>query len=307
MTRKWLFPLILVPIVFNVPVAFANDCDGSGCEDSANLSTTSDGDTVKLSASREVVVPGSSGVVESGPPVSEVAPEVEAPVVDSSGEGSPFSAENLTTPSSVTPDCEALDSPIAQGACLGSQFALLASRGGGSEEFVSATPRERVDLRQAVTNVPTRRIVSHASGFAGVKGAGLVVEPYRHKVTKVPVVVHASQPRQVKEVELFGRKIAVTFVGTSFVFDFNDGSEPLVSATPGAPYPSMELQHIYRKGSPAQTVTLTTTWEVTLTNPWTGQTSTTKDALVTVETSDPFRVYSIHTYLTDTAEEEAGH
>ncbi|MDO4259471.1 MAG: hypothetical protein Q4C87_08125 [Actinomycetaceae bacterium] len=264
---------------------------------------------VQLDASREVVVPGSSGVVESGPSVSEVVPEVEAPVVEGSVAEEFEALPDIPTRTS-SPDASAcLEKPseFEKDLCLFG--VMLQNRLGqdSSSELISITPPKPVDQTRSTTIVSTTRIVDYASGFAGVKGAGLVVEPYRHKVTKVPVVVHASQPRQVKEVELFGRKIAVTFVGTSFVFDFNDGSEPLVSATPGAPYPSMELQHIYRKGSPAQTVTLTTTWEVTLTNPWTGQTSTTKDALVTVETSDPFRVYSIHTYLTDTAEEEAGH
>lgn len=307
--RKLLVLALGIPL-FIAPIAVADECpDPNGCSQTKlQFERSFDNDAAEVSVTEETVVPGYSEPGGRSPVVPEVVPPSvgEGRVEGFSGGGSPFSAENLHAPSEPV-DCEVIEGQIAKGACAVSQIASIFSRSGGSdEEYVSATPREPVDP-SVIKNVPTRRIVNHARGFAGVEGAGLVVEPYRHKITKIPVVVHASQPRQVKDIELFGRKITVTFQATSFTFNFNDDTDPLVSATPGAPYPSMELKHIYLKPNPAQTVTLTTTWDVTLTNPWTGETSTTKDALVTTETSDPFRLYNIHTYLTDTAEEQAGH
>ncbi|UJP39474.1 hypothetical protein F1D97_14255 [Cellulomonas palmilytica] len=73
------------------------------------------------------------------------------------------------------------------------------------------------------------------------------------------LIVYTEQAEQRFRTTIFDFAIDVVATPTSYSWDFGDGSEPLVTTSPGAPYPSFELTHRFH--DPLTTsVTLTTTW-----------------------------------------------
>lgn len=67
-----------------------------------------------------------------------------------------------------------------------------------------------------------------------------------------------NQPRTMST-SLFGVPVEIRAVPHSYSWDFGDGSAPLVTTEPGAPYPAHTIAHTYvRQG--AATISLTTTW-----------------------------------------------
>lgn len=67
-----------------------------------------------------------------------------------------------------------------------------------------------------------------------------------------------SQPRTMNT-SLFGIPVEIRALPTSYAWDFGDGSSPLVTTDPGAPYPAHTIAHAYAKPG-AATISLTTTW-----------------------------------------------
>ena len=70
------------------------------------------------------------------------------------------------------------------------------------------------------------------------------------------------------------------------------------------------LTHHYEqvtRGGERRGITLTTTWDATTTNPFTGQTLTLPAVVTTTEQSSPFPVSHLRIDLTDTADEQDGH
>lgn len=67
-----------------------------------------------------------------------------------------------------------------------------------------------------------------------------------------------SQPRTMST-SLFGIPIEIRAVPSNYSWNFGDGSAPLVTSDPGAPYPAHTVAHAYTKTGEA-TISLTTTW-----------------------------------------------
>lgn len=135
------------------------------------------------------------------------------------------------------------------------------------------------------------RVLYTAVASARIDGAGLVVEPGRDWVWMgVPTLAHAQSDTVETSVQVFDLNVPVTFRATRFVFDFHDGNPPVISSVPGAPYPDMTIQGVYPAVSERMFVTLTTTWDATVTHPTTGQELTVPGALRTVEDSRVFEV-----------------
>lgn len=67
-----------------------------------------------------------------------------------------------------------------------------------------------------------------------------------------------AEPRTVST-ELFGIPVDIRAVPTNYSWDFGDGSVPLTTSDPGAPYPAHTIAHAYAKQGSA-TISLTTTW-----------------------------------------------
>ena len=149
-----------------------------------------------------------------------------------------------------------------------------------------------------------------------VSGAGLLWQPREKSYTNagVPTIVYAATPSQTHTASLFGREVVITLTASQYSYDFGDGTAPLVTSRAGEPWrrgnKEARLTHHYEEttsGGERRVITLTTTWDATTTNPFTGQTLTLPSIITTTERSDPFPVSHLRIDLTDTADEQDGH
>ena len=162
----------------------------------------------------------------------------------------------------------------------------------------------------------TEAIVRTALARVPVSGAGLSWQPRKKSYTNVgvPTIVYAATPTQSHTTTLFGREVSITLTASRFSYDFGDSTAPLVTSRAGEPWrrgnKEARLTHHYEevtRGEERRTITLTTTWDATTTNPFTGETLTLPAVVTTTEESDPFPVSHLRIDLTDTADEQDGH
>ena len=162
----------------------------------------------------------------------------------------------------------------------------------------------------------TETIVRTALARVPVSGAGLSWQPRKKSYTNVgvPTIVYAATPSQTHTTALFGREVSITLTASRYSYDFGDGTPPLVTSRAGEPWrrgnKEARLTHHYEevtRGDERRTITLTTTWDATTTNPFTGETLTLPSIITTTEQSNPFPVSHLRIDLTDTADEQDGH
>lgn len=75
----------------------------------------------------------------------------------------------------------------------------------------------------------------------------------------MPLIVFTDPAPQQLTTTVLGVPVTVRATPTRFAWDFGDGSPPLVTEDPGAPYPDHSVSHPYLSTG-AFTVRLTTTW-----------------------------------------------
>ena len=162
----------------------------------------------------------------------------------------------------------------------------------------------------------TETIVRTALSRVPVSGAGLSWQPRKKSYTNVgvPTIVYAATPSQTHTTALFGREVSITLTASQYSYDFGDGTAPLVTSRAGEPWrrgnKEARLTHHYEqvtRGGERRVITLTTTWDATTTNPFTGETLTLPAVVTTTEQSSPFPVSHLRIDLTDTADEQDGH
>ena len=162
----------------------------------------------------------------------------------------------------------------------------------------------------------TETIVRTALARVAVSGAGLSWQPRKKSYTNagVPTIVYAATPTQTHTTALFGHEVSITLTASQYSYDFGDGTPPLVTSRAGEPWrrgnKEARLTHHYEqvtRGGERRIITLTTTWDATTTNPFTGQTLTLPAIITTTERSSPFPVSHLRIDLTDTADEQDGH
>ena len=162
----------------------------------------------------------------------------------------------------------------------------------------------------------TDTIVRTALARVPVSGAGLSWQPRKKSYTNVgvPTIVYAASPTQSHTASLFGREVVITLTASRYSYDFGDSTPPLVTARAGEPWrrgnKEARLTHHYEevtRGGERRVIALTTTWDATTTNPFTGETLTLPAVVATTERSDPFPVSHLRIDLTDTADEQDGH
>ena len=162
----------------------------------------------------------------------------------------------------------------------------------------------------------TETIVRTALARVPVSGAGLSWQPRKKSYTNVgvPTIVYAASPTQSHTASLFGREVVITLTASRYSYDFGASTPPLVTARAGEPWrrgnKEARLTHHYEevtRGEERRVITLTTTWDATTTNPFTGETLTLPAVVTTTERSDPFPVSHLRIDLTDTADEQDGH
>ncbi len=175
----------------------------------------------------------------------------------------------------------------------------------------------------------TREILLAASTIIHPDGAGLYKRPADVSYTNkhIPTLVAATHPTQTHVINLLGHDITITLTATSYTWNWGDDTPDLTTTSPGVPWhkgmkPNTDptlIRHYYtppngwrsRFDGPypnaTRTITLTTTWAGTATNPFTGETQTINGLVTTTETTGPFRLSHLLISNTDTWEESQGH
>ena len=183
--------------------------------------------------------------------------------------------------------------------------------------------------RDSGTVPTTREILLAASTLIHADGAGLHKRPdgvsYSNK--HIPTLVAATHPTQTHVINLLGHDITITLTATSYTWSWGDDTPDLTTTSPGVPWhkgmkPNTDpalIRHYYTPPNgwrsrfdgpyPAttRTITPTTTWAGTATNPFTGETQTINGLVTTTETTGPFRLSHLLISNTDTWEESQGH
>ena len=180
------------------------------------------------------------------------------------------------------------------------------------------------------TQLPTTRdLLLAAATTIHADGAGLHKRPEGVSYTNkyIPTLVAATHPTQTHTVTLLGHDITVTLTATSYTWSWGDGTPDLTTTSPGMPWqegmdPNTDpalIRHYYTAPNgwksfldgpypyATRTITLTTTWAGTATNPFTGDTQTINGLVTTTETTGPFPLGQLIVNNTDTAEEKQGH
>ena len=175
----------------------------------------------------------------------------------------------------------------------------------------------------------TRTLLRHAAISIRADGAGIRKQPPNVSYTNkyIPTLVSVTNPTQTHTVTLFGREVTVTFKATNYEWDWGDGTPHTIPAYQGMAFekgmdPNKDprlIRHYYtppngwrsRFDGPypnaTRTITLTTTWSGTATNPFTGETQTINGLVTTKETTGPFPLNHLTVSNTDTWEEKQGH
>ena len=175
----------------------------------------------------------------------------------------------------------------------------------------------------------TREILYYAATTIHADGAGLYKRPTDVSYTNkhIPTLVAATHPTQTHVINLLGHDITITLRATSYTWSWGDDTPDLTTTSPGMPWqegmdPNTDpalIRHYYtppngwrsRFDGPypeaTRTITLTTTWAGTATNPFTGDTQTINGLVTTTETTGPFPLGHLLISNTDTWEEKQGH
>ena len=175
----------------------------------------------------------------------------------------------------------------------------------------------------------TREILYYAATTIHADGAGLHKRPEGVSYTNkyIPTLFAATHPTQAHTVTLLGRDITITLTATSYTWNWGDGTPDLTTTSPGMPWhegmdPNTDpalIRHYYKAPNgwksfldgpypyATRTITLTTTWAGTATNPFTGDTQTINGLVTTTETTGPFPLGQLIVNNTDTSEEKQGH
>ena len=198
-----------------------------------------------------------------------------------------------------------------------------------SEPFVCAHITRKGDGNNAGQPPTTREILYYAATTIHADGAGLHKRPEGVSYTNkyIPTLVAATHPTQTHTVTLLGHDITITLTATSYTWSWGDGTPDLTTTSAGMPWqegmdPNTDpalIRHYYKAPngwksfldgpypSATRTITLTTTWAGTATNPFTGETQTINGLVTTTETTGPFPLGQLIVNNTDTSEEKQGH
>ena len=251
-------------------------------------------------------------------------------------ESSPGTTSNDHTPSDDIPALtnDSAVSSDAQGyqqwaECTGKMVARENSDGGFDMEACAYL--RPANTPNAPSNQPptTREVLLAAATLIHADGAGLRKRPEGVSYTNkyIPTLVNATHPTQTHTITLLGRTITITLNAEEYTWNWGDNTPNTTTTSPGAPWqkgmdPNTDptlIRHYYTPPqgwrssldgpypTASRTITLTTTWSGTATNPFTGQTQTIHGLITTTETTDPFPLDHLIINNTDTWEEKQGH
>ena len=138
-------------------------------------------------------------------------------------------------------------------------------------------------------------------------GSGITRQPPGPKVIiSKAFIVYTNPTPQHQTTTILGTSIEVEFTPTSYTWGWGDGTTT-TTTDPGAPYPHQTVTHHYQHTATGVTTTLTTTWTTRYRPQGEDQWRPIEGTITTTETSTPYDLVRIVTYLTDDAEEAQGH
>ena len=138
-------------------------------------------------------------------------------------------------------------------------------------------------------------------------GSGVTRQPPGPKVIiSKAFIVYTNPSPQHQTTTILGTSIEVEFTPTSYTWGWGDGTTT-TTTDPGAPYPHQTVTHHYQHTATGVTTTLTTTWTTRYRPAGESQWRPIEGTITTTETSTPYDLVRIITYLTDDAEEAQGH
>ena len=138
-------------------------------------------------------------------------------------------------------------------------------------------------------------------------GSGITRQPPGPKVIiSKAFIVYTSPSPQHQTTTILGTSIEVEFTPVSYTWGWGDGTTT-TTTDPGAPYPHQSVTHHYQHTATGVTTTLTTTWTTRFRPAGESQWRPIEGTITTTETSTPYDLVRVITYLTDDAEEAQGH
>ena len=138
-------------------------------------------------------------------------------------------------------------------------------------------------------------------------GSGITRQPPGPKVIiSKAFIVYTNPATRYQTTTILGTTIDVEFTPTSYTWNWGDGTTT-TTTDPGAPYPHQTVTHHYKHTAKDVTTTLTTTWTTRFRPAGETQWRTIDGTITTTETSTPYDLVRLVSYLTDDAEEAQGH
>ena len=304
--------LFLIPICVvcsQVPTAVAEDWDGASHD--WDQMTEADGNSdIKVSADEKW---GRQSVPVAVPPTSQITNTDDSIRLSNSADAS---TEARTYAEDDQCDGHTMHTVTLPDGTESAPFVCTHITRKGNDDTTGQPPTTREILYYAATTI-------HADG------AGLHKRPEGVSYTNkyIPTLVAATHPTQTHTVTLLGHNITITLTATSYTWSWGDGTPDLTTTQPGMPWqegmdPNTDpalVRHYYKAPngwksfldgpypSVTRTITLTTTWAGTATNPFTGDTQTINGLVTTTETTGPFPLGQLIVNNTDTSEEKQGH
>ena len=161
---------------------------------------------------------------------------------------------------------------------------------------------------QPTTGGPrTVTITTRQAATLIASGSGITRQPPGPKVIiSKAFIVYTNPAVRYQTTTILGTSIEVEFTPTSYTWGWGDGTTT-TTTDPGAPYPHQSVTHHYQHTATGITTTLTTTWTTRYRPAGESQWRPIEGTITTTETSTPYDLVRIITYLTDDAEQAQGH
>ena len=261
---------------------------GIGCDNGGNNKESS-GTNVQLGANNSgdsTQFTGDKQVTIESPPSGEGDPSSNSPTVQASDPS--LWEEQSHRECSPEKDAYGLDKYRCNLATLNrpGQPDQPTTAGGGPRTITVTT-------RQAATLIAS--------------GSGITRQPPGPKVIiSKAFIVYTNPAVRYQTTTILGTPIEVEFTPTSYTWGWGDGTTT-TTTDPGAPYPHQTVTHHYQHTATGVTTTLTTTWTTRYRPAGESQWRPIEGTITTTETSTPYDLVRIITYLTDDAEEAQGH
>ena len=157
------------------------------------------------------------------------------------------------------------------------------------------------------TDPRTITITTRQAATLIASGSGITRQPPGPKVIiSMAFIVYTNPAPRYQTTTILDTPIEVEFTPTSYTWGWGDGTTT-TTTDPGAPYPNQTVTHHYQHTATGVTTTLTTTWTTRYRPQGDPTWRPIEGTITTTETSTPYDLVRIVTYLTDDAEEAQGH